>query len=156
MKKSDLKTIRAQLDTKLLKVKKQGVLLQRPAKGWIQTIRTSLGLNVRQFAERMNVDKSRISRIERDELTGSLTIHSLRHAAELLGCDLVYALVPKTRLEDVVKKRAQEVAGQQWHDSSHTMALEDQALDFQQKKHLFQAQVERLCNETPKQLWERS
>lgn len=156
MKKTDLQTIRAQLDTKLLRVKKQGAFLERPAKGWLQAIRTSLGLNVRQFAERMKVDKSRISRMERDELTGSLTIHSLRHAAELLGCDLVYALVPKTRLEEVVKKRAQEVAGRPWHDSSHTMALEDQALNSQQKKHLLVAQVQRLCRETPKQLWERA
>ena len=156
MKKTDLQTIRAQLDAKLLKVKRQEALLERPSKGWLQAVRVSLGLNVRQFAERMKVDKSRISRMERDELTGSLTIHSLRHAAELLGCDLVYALVPKTRLEDVVKKRAREVVGRQLQESSHTMALEDQALDPRQKDHLLRTQVERFCKETPKQLWERS
>jgi len=155
MRKTDLQTIRQQLDGKLSNAKKQGALFACPAKGWIHAIRTALGLNIRQFSELMDVDKSRISRMERNELKGSLTMHSLRHAAELLGCDLVYAFIPRTQLEDVVKKRAQEVALRQFNNSAHTMALEDQSLDPRQRQQLLQTQVERLCRETPKELWEK-
>ncbi|MDP8265666.1 MAG: mobile mystery protein A [Candidatus Aceula meridiana] len=156
MKNKNLQSTRKQIDAKLVKIKRLGAMAQRPSKGWIYVIRTSLGLNVRQFAELMGVDKSRISRMEKDEIRGSLTIHSLRHAAQILGCELVYAFVPLKNLEDVVRKRAGVVVQQQHDRSSHTMALEGQELDQQQKKSFFKAEIEQLCRETPKYLWERS
>lgn len=155
MKNKDLQIIRKQMDAKLLKIKQLGAMSRRPAKGWIFVIRTSLGLNVRQFAELMGVDKSRISRMEKDEIRGALTINSLRHAAEILGCELVYAFVPPKDLEEIVRKRAEEVVRRQHERSSHTMALEDQELDQQQKRSFFRSEVDQLCRETPKYLWER-
>ena len=154
MKKWNLQLIRFQLDIKFSKFKYLEELIQKPKKGWIYTIRTALGLNLRQLAHLMEFDISRISKMEKEEIKDSLTLKSLREAANALECDLVYVLIPKTSLEKTVKNRAEKIVSKQLKKSSHTMSLEKQELDEQQEKQLFNMEVERLCKETPKHLWE--
>jgi hypothetical protein len=52
---------------------------------------------------------------------------TLRWAADALGCDLVYLLVPRRPLTAVVRDRARELARGQAAAVAQTMLLEDQA-----------------------------
>ena len=53
---------------------------------------------------------------------------SLRTAADALGCDLVYALVPKAdSLEHLVEQRARSEAKKHVMGVEHSMAIEDQS-----------------------------
>jgi predicted DNA-binding mobile mystery protein A len=72
--------------------------VQRPAKGWLRAAREALGMSGKQFARRLAVSPPRITVLEKEELTGSVTIKTMRHAAEALDCVFVYALVPRTSL----------------------------------------------------------
>ncbi|MDO9567651.1 MAG: mobile mystery protein A [Candidatus Desulfaltia sp.] len=125
-----------------------------PPKGWIRAIRDALGINGRQFAQRLEVNKSRITRIEHDEVTGNVTLRTMLRAAEALDCVFVYGLVPKTSLQDTIKKQANLVAKKQMMRVSHTMLLEDQGLSEKEKKKAFDNTVEELVQTMPKSLWD--
>ena len=102
--------------------------LVRPERGWIRAIRESIGMTTGQFARRLGVAQPRIAALERAEAKDAVTLKSLRQAAEALDCVLVYALVPKASLDDIVKDRARQVADQQVARTNQTMRLENQGV----------------------------
>jgi len=81
-----------------------------PAEGWIREIRDALGMTTRELASRMSLSQSAVTQLERSEVTGRAQLDSLRKAADALDCNLVYALVPRTSLEDTVLTRARSLA----------------------------------------------
>lgn len=104
-------------------------LPELPPKGWIATIRTSLGMSARQMAERMGVTQQSVAKLEKNEADDSITLKSLRKAAESLECRLVYAFVPNEgSLEDTLKKQAFMKAQQITIAVDHTMQLEGQGV----------------------------
>jgi len=153
MKAWNQKLIRQQISITLDRFKPLK-LINPPSKGWIRAIRDALGMNVRQFAERLKVDKSRVPRIERDEVEGNVTLKTMRRAAEALDCVFVYGLVPRTSLEDTVRNRAEYVAKQKAKRLSQTMLLEDQKLTDVEESESINAYIEKLISETPKSLWD--
>jgi predicted DNA-binding mobile mystery protein A len=102
--------------------------LLRPERGWIRAIREAIGMTTGQFAKRLGVAQPRVAALERAESNEVVTLKSLRQAAEALDCVLVYALVPKAPLDEVVKTRARLVAEQQLARTDQTMRLENQAV----------------------------
>lgn len=79
----------------------------RPSGGWIRAVRTSLGMSVRQMAERMDITQQSAARLEKNEADDVIKLKSLRKAAEALDCRLVYALVPNEgELRDIVRRQA--------------------------------------------------
>jgi predicted DNA-binding mobile mystery protein A len=102
----------------------------RPAHGWVRAIRDALGMSGADVATRMGVSPSRVAQIERSEAAGELKLSTLERAADSLGCDLVYFLVPRSgSFEADVRARARAKAAEQTRRASHTMRLEDQAVD---------------------------
>jgi len=59
----------------------------------------------KQLAKRLGVSPPRITQLEADEVKGRVTINTLRRSAEALDCVLVYGLVPRTSLEQMVKQQ---------------------------------------------------
>jgi len=125
-----------------------------PQKGWIRAIRDSLGINARQLADRLGVSKSRITRIEQDELNGSLTIKTMRRLADTLDCVFVYGFVPRTTLDETIKKQVVHVVKKRMSRVSHTMVLEDQELSDSEKQKVFDSAVDDLLRTMPKSIWE--
>src|SRR5262245_27532719 len=74
-------------------------LASRPPRGWVRAIRDALGMSSRQLANRMGQSQPAVTKLERSEASGGARLDSLRRAADALDCDLVYALVPRTSLE---------------------------------------------------------
>lgn len=70
-------------------------VVKRPKKGWINLIRTALGMNTRALGERIGLSQPRVSLIEKGEIDGSITLNTLEKVAEGLECEFVYYLVPK-------------------------------------------------------------
>ena len=100
----------------------------RPHSGWVRAIREALGMSAKDLAGRRGVAQSTITRIENSERTGRIQLDTLERAAEALGCELVYALVPRKPLEAIVDERANELAARRLGQVAHTMALEAQGL----------------------------
>lgn len=98
-----------------------------PPKGWIRAIRDALGMSSQQLARRASVRSSQsIDDWEKAEINDSIQLKTLRRAAEAMDCILIYALVPKTSLEDAVRSRARKIAMRDLGRVAHTMRLEDQ------------------------------
>lgn len=100
----------------------------RPPRGWVRAIRDALGMTSRQLAARMGLAQSTIAALEKGEAAETVTLKTLRQAAEALDCQLVYALVPRTTLEEAVRTRARALAEGRLARVNHTMRLENQAL----------------------------
>ena len=153
MRKKQKKIIREQLDDTLSRFSTIASV-NRPMKGWIRAIRDVLGMNMRQFADRLGVSKSRIPRIEQDEITGSLTLKTMNRVADKLDCVFVYGFVPRTSLDDTVRKQAAIIAQKRMNRLMHTMSLEAQGLSSNNVKKAFNNMVEEIID-SPSMLWEK-
>lgn len=87
-------------------------------------------MSSQQLARRASVRSSQsIDDWEKAEVNDSIQLKTLRRAAEAMDCILIYALVPKTSLEDAVRSRARKIATRDLGRVAHTMRLEDQGTD---------------------------
>lgn len=97
-----------------------------PTHGWIATIRFALGLSQKLLGGRLSMSKQRLSQLEQREREGTIQLNQLQDIAGHLGCDLVYALVPREPLEKTVRRQARKVAIAQLSAVQRTMQLEGQ------------------------------
>lgn len=126
----------------------------QPKHGWIYTLRKALGMTTKQLAKELGVSRSRVVRIESDELKGALTIQTLSTVAISLNCDFIYALVPKKPLREIVDDQAQKIATLQIKRVSNNMLLENQTLSTNQNKSQIKELREILLTKSPKKLWD--
>jgi predicted DNA-binding mobile mystery protein A len=118
---------RSRLDERLSALRETE--LTPPPKGWIKAIREALGMTGQQFAARMGIKPPTVIDLEKSEALGTIQLKTLSRAADALGCKLVYALVPKTSLQDAVEARARKIAIRALKRVAHTMKLENQSVD---------------------------
>jgi predicted DNA-binding mobile mystery protein A len=97
-----------------------------PARGWINAIRSALGMSARQLGERFDASPQSVEAFERREVTGSITIARLRVIAEALDGRIVVAFVPNETLERTVQRQAERKAIAHRDRVVHTMRLEAQ------------------------------
>src|SRR5437016_2496458 len=120
----------------------------RPQKGWIRAIREATGITLREMATRLGKAPSLAFYLEKSEAEYRITLGNLREAAEALGCQLVYALVPRDgSIQSLSEKRAREKATENVHAVEHTMALEDQAVGGVEDK--IEEETRRILKKSP-------
>ena len=125
----------------------------RPPSGWIKAVREGLGMAATHLAARLGVTTSTVTRLETSEADDTISLATLRRAAEALGCELHYALVPKQSLADTLESRALALARQQMASVSHTMALEAQATSRETVEAQTRALAENLLKGSRRALW---
>ena len=101
--------------------------LARPPRGWVRAVREALGMSTAALGARLGITAGAVTRLEQSEAADRIRLDTLRRAADALGCDLVYLLVPRRPLSAVVQERARELARSQVAAVEQTMLLEDQA-----------------------------
>ena len=131
-------------------------LPSRPPSGWIKAVREGLGMAATHLAARLGVTPSTVTRLETSEADDTVSLATLRRAAESLGCELHYALVPKRSLADTLENRALALARQQMAAVSHTMALEAQATSREAVEVQIRALAENLLKGSRRALWKAS
>lgn len=155
MRPQDRATARRQLD-KRLSLSQSADTFTRPPRGWIKAIREALGMTTAQLGKRIGVSQPRAVAIEKAEATGSITLDSLERAAQALDCRLVYALVPRTSLDNIVKERATLLAESRLRATGHTMKLEAQGVDARDESEQLKNLVNKLSEKGGSALWEDS
>jgi predicted DNA-binding mobile mystery protein A len=103
--------------------------LARPPRGWVRAVREALGMSATALAARLGTTEPAVIRLEQSEAADRVRLDTLRRAADALGCDLVYLLVPRRQLTAVVRERAQQLARREMAAVQQTMQLEDQAVE---------------------------
>lgn len=143
-----------QLDRKL-KGFKEAAQVTQPTIGWLKTIRVSLGMSLQQVADKLSITKQSVQEIEIREKEGSITLKSLKEAANALDMQLVYALVPKDgTLDNLIERKAKELAKRIVSRTSNTMKLEDQENSKERLKKAVEERTAIIKNEMPKTLWD--
>lgn len=142
------------LDARLTLVRNWSV--DRPPRGWLRAIRDALGLTTKQFAKRLGVSQPRVVALEKGEMEETVTLASLRRAAEALDCKLVYAFVPNRPLVDTLRERAEKVADAQMARLHHTMRLENQALTMSDQRRQREILIDELLRGSPRRLWDEA
>jgi len=79
-----------------------------PSEGWLRSIRQSKSLSQRQVAEKVGVSQQAFDQFERGEVRGTITLETLRGAAEAMDADLVYFLRPRGAIQAPVRKVRRE------------------------------------------------
>jgi predicted DNA-binding mobile mystery protein A len=124
-----------------------------PQEGWVRSLRKSLGMSMSALSRRLGFKvAASLNELEQNERSGAITLATLRRAAEALDADLVYAIVPRKNLREMVSARARVVARQSMAPISKSMAMEEQGLTPEQ----IERQIDELAHELerkPNSLW---
>jgi len=120
---------RRSLDRRLAHVRAVHPHAVPPNVGWVQALRESVGMSSDELGRRMGTVGTSVLRLEAAEREGRARLDTLRRAADALDCDLIYALVPRRPLEDMVTDQARLKAGALLAGVGHSMLLEDQQVD---------------------------
>ena len=129
-------------------------LREPPAKGWIRSIREALSMTSYQLAKRIGVPQPNVMKWELREMSGAITLESMRRVADAMHCDFVYALVPRKPINRILQERAKQVVASSLEQVSRSMRLEDQETSAAHRTQLAQQRVRRLLEKTPKRLWD--
>jgi len=125
------------------------------AQGWIRSLRTTLNMSLRQLGNRMGMTPQSVRDIELREKEGTLTINTLKHAANVLNMQLVYGFIPKDgTIEQMIERKAREMATAIVKRSSTTMRLEDQENSEERIQEAINELAYDIQKEMPKKLWD--
>jgi predicted DNA-binding mobile mystery protein A len=146
----NLELQRRQLDRSLAQWK--DIEFNPPTKGWLHAIRSALGMPLSAAAKRLGKTPEGVLMQEKREANGSITLKSLREAAQALDCTLVYALVPKTDLDSILNQEAKRTADKMLNRTATTMSLEDQSTSNMEDEETLRALIRKLIA-NPKLIW---
>lgn len=129
--------------------------VNQPPEGWINMIRTSLGMTLQQLGNRIGKSASHIKALETNEKNQTITLQSLHELAKGLDLRLVYGFVSNDgSLEQLVARRAEELARKIVGRSAITMDLENQANSDKALQKAIKEKQQELVTEIPKHLWD--
>lgn len=126
-----------------------------PPIGWLKSVRVSLGMSLQQLAEKLSITKQSVQELEKREKEGNITLKTLKDAANALDMHLVYGLVPKDgTIDNLIERKAKELAIRIVSRTSNTMKLEDQENSKQRLQKAIEERTATIKNEMPKILWD--
>lgn len=99
-------------------------IIEKPVQGWIKTIRIFFGMTTTQLAQRLDLNQSRIVRMEQNEK--NVKISTMEKIAESLNCDFVYTFIPKENIDEIIYKQARKKALEILNKVNTNMGLENQ------------------------------
>jgi predicted DNA-binding mobile mystery protein A len=99
------------------------------------------------LAARLGIAAPSLAKLESSERRDTISIGKLADAARAMDCQLVYALVPNTSLEDTVQEQAQRVAAATLGYVATTMDLEEQAVEADRHADQLAAQARKVIDD---------
>ena len=144
------KTITRQVSRKLEELRPMKTLTKGPP-SWIDYIRKGLGMSLTQLARRVGVAQSTISGAIKSEEEKRISLQTLQDIANAMECDLVYAFVPRKKLEDTIMDQATKKTLALMKETELHMDLEDQRVQTDKKQRLKELSEERIYS---KYLWD--
>lgn len=128
---------------------------EHPKEGWVKTIRQSIKMSFRQLGNRLQMTPQGVRNLEKREEEGSITINSLKEVGRALEMDLVYGFISRHHnLEEMIEKRATEIATEIVNKTHQTMKLENQAISNKKIEKAIQQKTYEISSEMPSYLWD--
>lgn len=125
-----------------------------PRTGWVRAMRESLGMTQAQLAGRLGITRQSVRDLEKAEEERRITLESLDRLARAMGCRVVYALVPEAGTpDDLLARRADEVASAMLKPANHSMKLEEQGISAEEMERQRTLLADALLRDNPRKLW---
>ncbi len=141
-----------QLDERLEKVRELSAL-EPPPDGWVRTLRQAIGMTTEQLASRMKVTRQAVLQLESAERNKTATWTSLRKAAAAMDCEVVYAVVPRGSLSQVLVRQGRKQAERHLARISHSMKLDAHAVGPAEQERQVEELAHHLAAERSRALW---
>jgi len=125
-----------------------------PRDGWIKAVRESLGMSLRQLSQRAGLSKTSVASIESLEGKGTVQLDSIRRLANGMGCELVYALVPRHSLQEIVENQARSKATELVDRISTSMEMEAQGISPADRARQVEELTEEILRTRKRGLWD--
>lgn len=143
-----------QTDKKINFLKKVDGLVM-PSMGWVYSIRLALGMSLRQLGNKLNITPQSVKEIEEREKNGTVSLKVLKQFGQALNLKLVYGFIPiNGSLEEMIEKRAYDLAKEIVNRTSISMKLEDQENNPKRVQKAIKEKTDELKLEMPKYLWD--
>lgn len=84
---------------------------ERPERGWLRAVRTSLGLSQAHVAARASMTRQAYADLEAAEERGAISLNSLRRAAQAMDHEFAYSVVPRTEAAGAAEQESWAAAG---------------------------------------------
>ena len=85
--------------------------IEVPERGWVYAIRTALNMTLQQLGHKLNISTQGVQDIEKRELSGSISIKSMKEVGKALDMQFVYGFVSNHHsLEKFIDLKARELA----------------------------------------------
>ena len=127
----------------------------RPDNGWVNTIRVSIKMSLRQLGERIHITPQGVKDLEKREKEGAITINRLKEVGRALDMDLVYGFISRhNSLEDMIEKRASEIAEELVLIKTSTTKLENQKKYSQEINKEILHKTYEISSKMPSYLWD--
>jgi predicted DNA-binding mobile mystery protein A len=107
-------------------------------------------MTAKQLAERVGLSQPRIAKMELNE--NNLKISTMKKIAEGLDCDFVYGFIPKSSLQETIKRQAHKKAEAILSSVNTNMALEDQ---FADDPHILTDMADEMIAKNIRRIWDK-
>jgi len=127
----------------------------KPDNGWVNAIRVSIKMSLRQLGERLHITPQGVRDLEKREKEGAITINTLKEVGRVLDLDLVYGFISRhNSLEDMIEERAREIAEEVVLKTRKTIQPENQINSkIDTKKEILHKTYE-ISSAMPSYLWD--
>jgi predicted DNA-binding mobile mystery protein A len=141
-----------QLEERLEKLRDIAAL-EAPQDGWVRTLRQALGMTTEQLASRMGVTRQAVLQLEAAERKRTATLTSLRKAADAMDCEVVYAIVPRGSMNQVLVRQGRKQAERHIQRISHSMKLDAHVVGPAELERQVEELSVHLATERSRALW---
>ena len=124
----------------------------KPENGWVNAIRVSIKMSLRQLGERLHITPQGVRDLEKREKEGAITIKALKEVGRVLDMDLVYGFISRhSSLEDMIEERAREIAEEVVLE---TIQLDNPGKSDNEIKKAIQQKTYEISSKMPSNLWD--
>ncbi|MBS1688008.1 MAG: mobile mystery protein A [Bacteroidetes bacterium] len=123
--------------------------------GWIRTLRNILNMSMEQLGRKMSITAQGVKKMEGREQERGITLKSLDDVAKAMDMKLVYGFIPiDGSLEQLIERKAKEMATRIIMRTSNTMKLENQQNSNEYQKAAIEELADELKRTIPGKLWD--
>jgi len=127
----------------------------KPDNGWVNAIRVSIKMSLRQLGERLHITPQGVRDLEKREKDGAITINTLKEVGRVLDMDLVYGFISRhNSLEDMIEERAREIAEEVVLKTRKTMQLDNPRKSDNDINKAIQQKTYEISSKMPSNLWD--
>ena len=81
-------------------------------------------MSAAQLADRLNVSRAAVYKLEEREVSRTVSLNQLDRAANAMDCDVFYAIVPRSSIEQSIRDQSWKKAETQLRKANVSMGLE--------------------------------